>query len=233
MMAGDGRIALRMIDQFNRDFPDPATYDNRSLMAAGLMYAGFGRLAPPNDVLAAPEAPASKPFLAAMRHYARGEAFARLGNATAVRREARATRLRSGSIAGSGDSLFSTTARIAHLVLTGRADSLAGDFKSAAIAFRAAADLEDARFGQGGDPPRWWYPVRRSLAAALLARGDAKGAEREADAVLKAWKLDPVTLAIRSKAEEALKDPRAQLDWNTAIRNWHGDPRQLTPAPLS
>jgi len=233
MMAGDGRIALHMIAQFNRDFPDPATYDNRSLMAAGLMYAGFGRFAPPHDVLAAPEAPASKPFLVAMRHYARGEAFARLGNAAAVRREARATRLRSGRIAGSGESLFSTTARIAHLVLTGRADSLAGDFKSAAIAFRAAADLEDARFGQGGDPPRWWYPVRRSLAAALLARGDAKGAEREADAVLKAWKLDPVTLAIRSKAEEALKDPGAQLGWNAAIHNWHGDPRQLTPAPLS
>lgn len=234
MMAGDSRIALHMIDQFNRDFPDPDRYDNRSLMAAGLMYAGFGRFAPPNDVLAAPEAPASKPFLVAMRHYARGEAFARLGKAAAVHKEAEATRLYSGSgRAGSGDSLLSTTVRIAHLVLTGRASSLAGDLKGAATSFRAAADLQDSRFGQGGDPPRWWYPVRRSLAAALLAQGDAKAAAHEADAVLDTWKLDPVTLAIRSKAEESRKDPRAQADWSAAVHAWHGEPRELAPGPLS
>jgi tetratricopeptide (TPR) repeat protein len=235
MMSGDSQIALRMIDQFNRDFPDPDTYSRQSLMAAGLMYAGFGRFAPPHDVLAAPEAPASQPYLIAMRHYARGEAFTRLGNATAVRKEALATQLDSGSgsAAHHGSDLFSTTVQIAHLVLTGRADWLAGDLQGSATSYRAAADLEDSRFGAGGDPPRWWYPARRSLAAALLAQGDAKAAERAADAVLKAWKLDPVTLAIRSKAEESLKDPHAQLDWNVALHGWHGDPSQLTPGPVS
>lgn len=235
MMSGDSRIGLRMIDQFNRDFPDPDTYSRQSLMAAGLMYAGAGRFAPPNDVLAAPEAPASKPYLIAMRHYARGEALARLGDAAAVRKEAQATRLDSGSgpAAGSANDLFSTTVQIAHLVLTGRADWLAGDLKGATASFRKAADLEDSRFGAGGDPPRWWYPVRRGLAAALLAQGQAEAADHEAAAVLKAWKLDPIALAIRSKAEESLNDPHAKLDWNAAIHNWHGDARQLTPGPLS
>ena len=143
-------------------------------MAAGLVYAGFGLLAPPSDVLSAPEALSPKPFLVAMRHYARGEAFARLGNAAAVRAEANQMRIFQQSPAESawGD-MFSTTVRIAHLVLTGRADWLAGDLGGAIRAFREAADLEDARFSRSADPPRWWYPVRRSLAAALLARGDA------------------------------------------------------------
>jgi tetratricopeptide (TPR) repeat protein len=233
MMAGDGGIVLRLVDQFNRDFPDPAAYSNLRLTVAGLAYAAFGRFAPPNAVLAIPAAPASKPFLIAMRHYARGEAFARLGNATALRNEARETRLGSGKENEASGGMFATTVQIAHLELTGRADWFTGNLQGAATAFRKAADLEDARFGQDGDPPRWWYPVRRSLAAALLARGDAKAAEQEADAVLKTWKLDPITLAVRSKAEEALKDPDAQIDWEAAIRNWHGDPKALVPGPLS
>jgi hypothetical protein len=59
----------------------------RTEMTAGLVYVAFGRLAPTSEVLSAPEAPSSKPFLIAMRHYARGETFARLGNSVAVRHE--------------------------------------------------------------------------------------------------------------------------------------------------
>ena len=232
MMAGDSRIVLRLIDQFNRDFPDPSAYGDRPLMVAGLAYAAFGRFALPSAVLAAPAAPASKPFLIAMRHYARGEAFARLGEATALRREASEIRLGSGT-AGEWPDMFSTTVAIAHLELTGRADWLAGNLKGATTAFRKATDLEDTRFAQDDDPPRWWYPVRRSLAAALLAQGDAKAAEQEADIVLRTWKLDPITLAIRSKAEQALQDPRARMDWKAASRRWHGDRESLVPGTLS
>ena len=72
--------------------------------------------------------------------------------------------------------------------------------------------------------------MRRSLAAALLARGDAAGAEREACTVLKSWKLDPVTLAIRSRAEESRHDSRATLDWNAAQKGWFGDPKWIDDA---
>ena len=234
MLSGDSHIGLRLIDQFNRDFPDPAGYDNHTEMAAGLVYAGFGRLAPPRQVLSAPEGPSAKPFLIAMRHYARGEAFARLGNATAVRAEADRLRAFKESAAESAwGGMFSKTVRIASLVLDGRADRLAQDPSGAIRAFRQAAELQDASFGQGGDPPRWWYPVRRSLAAALLAQGDVAAAERESSTVLGSWKLDPVTLAVRSAAERSRKDERAKLDWAAARRGWSGDPRALVPGPLS
>eukprot|EP01035_Chromulina_nebulosa_P060261 gene60261-82445_t len=39
-------------------------------------------------------------------------------------------------------------------------------------------------FGDGGDPPTWWYPARRSVAAALLAKGEPDKALAEANAVL-------------------------------------------------
>lgn len=234
MMSGDSRIGLRLIDQFNRDFPDPAQYNERTEMTAGLVYAGFGRFAPASAVLSAPEPPAAKPFLGAMRHYARGEAFARLGDAAGVRAEAARLRTFHESAAeATWGGMFASTVRIARLVLIGRADRLAGAPGSAIAVFRQAAALQDERFGQGGDPPRWWYPVRRSLAAALLARGDAASAERESSTVLRSWKLDPVTLAIRSRAEKSRNDARARLDWAAARRGWFGDPGALVPGPLS
>lgn len=234
LLSGDSRIGLRLIDQFNQDFPHPAGYDDHTQMVAGLVYVGFGQLAPVSAVLSAPQPPASRPFLVAMRHYARGEAFARMGNAAAVRAEAIQMRaFREVAQESAWGGTFATTVRIAQLVLIGRADRLTGALTGAIAAFRAAADVQDRRFGQGGDPPRWWYPVRRSLAAALLARGNAAAAEREASAVLQSWKLDPVTLAIRSRAENSHDGAAARLDWDAARRGWHGDPRALVPGPLS
>lgn len=234
MMSGDSRIGLRLIDQFNRDFPDPAQYDDPAEMTAGLVYAGFGRFGPARAVLSAPEPSAAKPFLGAMRHYARGEAFARLGDAAGVRAEAARLRtFRESAAESTWGGMFATTVRIARLVLLGRADRIAGTPGGAIAVFRLAADLQDKSFGQGGDPPRWWYPVRRSLAAALLAHGDAASAEHESSTVLRSWKLDPVTLAIRSRAEKSRNEARAGLDWAAARRGWFGDPGALVPGPLS
>lgn len=234
MMSGDSRIALRLVDQFNRDFPNPAGYDNMAEMTAGLVYVAFGRLAPTSEVLSAPQGPSSKPFLIAMRHYARGETFARLGNSAAVRHEA--DQLRSFHESASESTwggMFATTVQIARLVLVGRADRLTGELSGATQAYRKAADLQDAQFGSGGDPPRWWYPVRRDLAAALLAQGHARAAELETTAVLKAWRLDPITLEIRSGAEKALNDPRAQSDREAAVRRWYGTRSELVGGPPS
>ncbi|MHB8812574.1 MAG: hypothetical protein ACYDAE_04840 [Steroidobacteraceae bacterium] len=234
MMSGDSRIALRLVDQFNRDFPNPAGYDNMAEMTAGLVYVAFGRLAPTSEVLSAPEAPSSKPFLIAMRHYARGETFARLGNSVAVRHELNQLPSFHESAAESAwGGMFATTVRIARLVLVGRADRLTDALSDATQAYREAADLQDAQFGSGGDPPRWWYPVRRSLAAALLAQGHARAAERETTAILKAWKLDPITLEIRSEAEKALNDRRAQSDRKAAVRRWYGARSELVGGPPS
>ncbi len=228
LMAGDAAAALRFVAAFNRDFPSPATYDPRTEMAAGQTYAALGRVAPPETVLAAPDSVAAQPFLEAMRHYARGEADLRLGQPAQARAEAALVAMPASAY----NVLSRETAvlRIARLTLIGDA-ALQEHRPDAAIApFRDAADMQETRLAGSVDPPAWWYPVRRSLAAALLAKGDAAGAEREATTVLATWRLDPVTLAIRAAARQALGHPGADADLAAAHAGWHGDPAELKAA---
>jgi hypothetical protein len=78
---------------------------------------------------------------------------------------------------------------------------LADDPKAAAEHFRAAAELEETpEFNDFTDPPAFWYPVRRDVAAALLAAGDAKGAKEAAEASLKLRIKDPVAEELLAKA---------------------------------
>jgi len=95
---------------------------------------------------------------------------------------------------------------IAREVLAGRLAMLAGDPRAAAEAFRRAAEIEETdSFNDFTDPPAFWYPVRRDVAAALLAAGDASGAKIEAEASLRLRIKDPVAEALLARAEAALE----------------------------
>jgi hypothetical protein len=226
MMAGDAPAALELVRQFNQDFPDPGAYDPRAEGGAAQTLVAFGRFAEPGAVLAMPDTVAAKPYLEALRHYARGEADLRLGRAGDARAEAALTKL-PPTLPGSTRAVV---VEIARRVLTGEADLLDRRPAAAASEFAAAADLQDARLAKSVDPPAWWYPVRRSLAAALLAKGDAAGAERETEKVLRIWKLDPITLAIQAAAEQSLNQPGAAQDRQDAERLWRGEPAALRVA---
>jgi hypothetical protein len=98
---------------------------------------------------------------------------------------------------------------IMRAVLAGRLATLRGDYRAAAEAFRAAAELEENdTFNDFTDPPAFWYPVRRDVAAALLAAGDAQGAKAAAEASLKLRMKDPVAEALLARAEAALAAAR-------------------------
>ena len=73
-------------------------------------------------------------------------------------------------------------------------------------------------------------PVRRSLAAALLAEGKAKEAAAEANAVLVWWPYDPVSLRILADADGPT-DAAHRSRLTDAAANWTGDIRTL-PATL-
>jgi hypothetical protein len=103
-------------------------------------------------------------------------------------------------------------------------------YAEAADAYRAAAVLQDARLGQERDPPIWWYPVRRSLAAALLAKGDRAAAQREVTTVLTWWPYDPVSLKLLADIEGSV-GPAYETRLQQAMANWTGDIRAL-PAAL-
>jgi Flp pilus assembly protein TadD len=91
---------------------------------------------------------------------------------------------------------------IARNVLVGRAAMLEGRLVEAATAFAQAAEMEEGEdFKSVADPPAWYYPIRRDLAAALLQSNDLVGARREAEAALKFRPRDPGTLALISTLE--------------------------------
>ena len=94
--------------------------------------------------------------------------------------------------------------RIARFVLEGRAAMIEGHPLLAAKAFEKGAALDETKMmAQLSDPPAWWYPVRRSLAAAELAGGDNAQAAIQARAVLARTPDDPLTLFVLAHAQKA------------------------------
>jgi tetratricopeptide (TPR) repeat protein len=217
LMSGDGALALK----FAADVP--VALPNNSNMAARAFVA-YGRYAP-DKALALP-APARGDYAAAMWRYARGEAFAAKGDAAGLRSEAEAlTVLLQGQ---PKLNLFERAAsELARKVLAGRVAMLDGKPAEAARIFRQAANDQD-NSTWGTDPPPWWYPVRRSLAAAELKLGKPADAAREAKASLKIWPQDGLALQVLAAAEtaqgHAAEAKRAEADGR---KWWRGQPLAL------
>ncbi|PSJ36870.1 hypothetical protein C7I55_24480 [Sphingomonas deserti] len=205
LMRGDGATAREVAADYRSRYPESGDSGWRAIIRASTWYAD-GLHAPIADVLALPEP--RDPLMRTMRFYARGEAHARAGDAAAVRREAAAmANFRNGPDGRAlGGANVEALVTLAQHVLEGRAEMLDGDHASAAAAFRKAMKLQ-AGGHFGFDPPPFWYPVRRSLAAALLAGGDAEGAQHQLIASLERWPGDPLALLALARAEQALGHP--------------------------
>jgi len=227
LLAGDARLAVRFADHAAFAFPPPLDAGPGGQFAAASAAFAFGRYAP-DRALRLPDPGVAQPYASALRRYARGEAFAAKGDAANVRGEAAALEAQLGKIDASPSHPKKTArsvTRIAALTLRGRAAMLEGRPADAVKAYRAAATIQDAELsGQFDfDPPPWWYPERRSLAAAFLAAGKPKQAMIEARAALARWPHDPLTLRVLSLAESALGNAAAaERDGAEATRGWRG-----------
>ena len=223
MMAGDGALAVKFADDAKAAFP-PGGRANIDYIFPRVMSA-YGRYAP-ERALALPEPKASDRYAVAMWRYARGEALAAKGDAKAVLEESRqigaALARNPDAKDKGGDDTSLSVARIAQQVLKGRAEMLDGRPADAARTFAGAAAMQE-KFKWGMDPPPWWYPVRRSLAAADLKAGRDADALREATASLKAWPGDGLALKVRALAEQQLgQEAAAKADEAAAQAAWHG-----------
>lgn len=211
MMSGDSALALKFADHVHRaygesDFAkDELSYQE---MRRYIIYARYD----PQRMLALPAPSAEGPQTVSFYHYARGEAFAALHDAAGVSREAALV---------TGDATIMVVARG---VLAGRLAMLQGHYAEAAQAFEAAAAKQETLLVTSFDPPAWWYPVRRSAAAAWLLDGQYAKAADNATASLKNWPADPLTLLIRSRAEDGQgQGADARHDDASAIGDWQGD----------
>jgi tetratricopeptide (TPR) repeat protein len=197
--AGDSDIALKLGRPLVTVSQAKTAASPFSQMIAANGYYAMARFADPAEVLALPRP--KLPYLEAAWHYARGEAFARQRNVEGVRNEAAAIHGVGGVLdKNDGSVQAQTMTYIARNVLIGRAAMLDHRPGEAVLAFSQAADLQESDdFTSVSDPPAWHYPIRRDLAAAMLASGDRGGAQREAKAALVYRPNDPGTLTLLTR----------------------------------
>jgi len=226
LMAGDGALAVKYADHAETTFPKAAPERSRVLSRARSLVA-LGRF-DPERALAVPAGKNDPRLLAIYRHYARGEALAAKRDARGIRREAAAiAALRAGGAKPDDLGGESEIAEIAEGVLRGRAAMLARKPAEAVAHFERAALAQEEAFPvpKNFDPPPWWYPVRRSLAAAYLKAGKPTEAAAAARASLTEWPHDALALRILAQADKAkAAEYRAE-----ARKSWQGD---LAKVPL-
>jgi tetratricopeptide (TPR) repeat protein len=193
-------------------------------LSRGLQFrVRFGRW---EEILQAPEPPAAAPYARAIRHYARGRAFAALGDAQSAAAEL--ARLRTAashsSLDGTPIEFNSATAvlAIAANVLDGHIAAVRGDHASAIDLLTAAAAAEDELVY--GEPPEWSVPVRYDLGNVLLKAGRAAEAETAFRADLRrfpenGWSLEGLSRSLTAQGrddEAAVVRQRFAESWKTA-----------------
>ncbi|HYD26131.1 hypothetical protein [Brevundimonas sp.] len=230
LIAGGGDEGLKLADWFLATWPDIPADNLWRQMVANNAYAIYGRFGDRERVAALKEPLATHPMLRISWGYARGEAAARAGDAGAVRAEAAAiAALRNDPSFAAGPMQDERRAftELSQRVLEGRAAMIDGDHAAAIAAFARAAELQGMG-DEGGDPPVIWYPTRRSLAAALLASGDAAGARAKVLELLKDWPNDPYSYFVLAQAETALGDSAAAAEAERRSRiEWIGGAMDL------
>lgn len=210
LMAGGAEAGLGLADGFLATYPDIAAEDAWRQLMANDAYAIYGRFGTAAQVAALEQPPETKPLLRASWHYGRGEAAARTGDAAAVRAEAEAIKAIRESDALTGDQamMMKLFVEVSQRVLEGRAAMIEGNAEAAVAAFTRAAEIQGMQ-EEGGDPPIIWFPTRRSLAAAMLAKGDAAGAKAKIEELLTDWPMDPYSYFVLAEAEKALGNTAA------------------------
>lgn len=216
LMAGDASLSVQYAEHAAKAFPDNGQELGpdplpRSYVALAL-YA-------PDEMLAVPVSSRTGIKYKIYRAYGRAEVFLRRGDAASARREIAALRDLKTDVAEKAIALG---------VLEGRL-AMAGNNPREAV--RRFSDATEAQKVDEDymDPPTWWYPVRRSIAAAWLKSGDYAKAESEAIASLKLWKHDALALWVLGQAQIAqARATEGQKTLAEARKLWRGDFDSIT-----
>lgn len=141
-------------------------------------YVRFGKW---DKILNLPKPDSDLKYPLAIWHYARGTAFASLGNTKEARKEleslqeiSRDEGLKKITVWEINDAF--NVLRIAKLSLEGEIEGKDRNFAKSIEILRKAAALEDRL--NYNEPSDWHYPVRQSLGAVLLESGDFAAAEK-------------------------------------------------------
>ena len=180
-MAGDGARALSMAKKLDEKLPiDMAAAAPWVQPIKAAPYYAMAQFADPAAVLALEDPGDALPFLRGAWRYARGEAFARLGETGSAMNEAEAISMLiseadMNDLTGGGVPALDIL-NIARLTVIARASAAQEDYASAIEAMEEAVALQDQIAYT--EPPYWYYPAKQTLAAYVLQSGEAERAEQ-------------------------------------------------------
>ncbi len=189
-------------------------------------FAAHAQLAEPEAILALSDPGERFPFVRGHWHWARGTAFALLGDLDAARAEQKTIEAIIAEADLSGLEAQYLPARdilgiAAHLV-EARIEQAQGKWNAAMHHLEAAIRLEDTVGYM--EPPYWSYPVRQTPGAVRLQAGDATGAQLAFRKALVTHPNNVWALWGLWQVEEAVGEPWAQEQAEDAFRRaWLGE----------
>jgi len=230
LMAGDGPSGITAAEKLRGLVPDQAALaipGAHPVKAA--LYFAHTLFSPPDAILALPDPGMAIPYVKAMWHYARGIAYVARRDLSAATAEASAiealARTADFSLLKTAGIPASDVLELARDVIEGRVALAQGNANKAIERFEQAAGLQETLPYM--EPPYWYYPVRQSLAVALMQAGrldDAEGQFRRAlaRAPNNGWSYYGLAELYRTRGDaEAARKAEAEL-----AKTWVGD-RQL------
>src|SRR5438132_7563451 len=178
--AMEGRFtdAKRLADEFGTNAAAAAKDMPMLESAAATPLLILARFAKWTELVRAPIATAG-PVSTAFSHFARGVAFARLGDVSAAEREQQEFE-NARNMVGDDPGIFQNSpkaiVKVGAAILDGRIAEAKGDRTKAIRAYQRAVESEDAL--DYDEPADWFYPTRETLGAALMRDGQFAEAER-------------------------------------------------------
>ena len=226
-MAGDGPVVIAAAEKLRGLIPDEIARGiamTQPVKAAP--YFAHAQFSAPDTILALPDPGDAIPYEKAMWHYARGVAHVARGDFAAADAEANAIealeRTADFSLLKTAGVPAQDVLKLARTLVQGRIAQAQGNTRIAIAQFEAAAALQDALPYM--EPPYWYYPVRQTLAAALVQAGRLDEAEDQFRRALKrapnnGWSYYGLSELYRTRGDaDAVRKAEAEL-----AKTWIGD----------
>jgi tetratricopeptide (TPR) repeat protein len=181
-MAGDGQTVIGAAEKLGELIPDELARGIAMVQPVkAAPYFAHAQFSTPETILALPDPGDAIPYVKAMWLYMRGVALAAGRDSAGATAAANGieTLERTADFKLLKDSNIPATEvlGIARTLILARVAQAKGNNRAAVARFEEAAALQDAL--PYTEPPYWYYPIRQSLAAALLQAGRYAEAERQ------------------------------------------------------
>jgi tetratricopeptide (TPR) repeat protein len=230
-MAGDGQTVIAAAEKLRELIPDEAARGIAMVQPIkAAPYFAHALFSSPETIIALPDPGDTIPYVKAMWLYAQGVALATRRDFAGAEAAADAI----GTLEHTADFKLlkdsgipaQEVLRIARTLILARIAQVKGDTSTAIAQFEQAAALQDAL--PYTEPPYWYYPIRQSLAAALLQAGRFDEAEQQfrralARAPANAWSYFGLAELYKARGNTAAAN-QAETD---LARTWIGDRRLL------